>query len=63
MDINIKIDDITNCLIERITGKECDTEYKLSDIITQDEAKEMISAGWNFDWSKPQQNGYSIYKL
>ena len=63
MEIDIKIDEITNCLIDRMTGKECDTEYILSDIITQREAEELNSFGWNFDWSKPQQNGYLIYKL
>lgn len=63
MELSVKIDDITNCLIELSTGRECDTEYKLSETITNNIAKKLKQAGWNFDWSIPQQNGYIIYKL
>lgn len=57
MEINVKIDSITNCLINRNDGKKYDTEYKVSDLITFEKAKELRSKGWNFDWSIPQQNG------
>lgn len=29
MEIDIKIDGMTNCLVNRNTGKECDTQYRL----------------------------------
>lgn len=63
MEISIKIDNVTNCLINRSDGKEYDTEYKLSDIITVDYANKLKNNGWSFDWSKPQNNGYHVYQL
>ena len=62
MEIDIKIDNITNCLINRSDGKEYDTEYILVDI-TEDKAKDLKSKGWSFDWSIPQKKGYNIYQL
>ena len=63
MEIDVKVDDITNCLIENDTGKECDTEFRLSEIITKEKAKKLKSKGWNFDWSLPQMEKYDVYKL
>lgn len=63
MEIDIKIDELTNCLIEQLTGNKCDTEYKLIKNIDSKMAKEMMSIGWNFDWSKPQEKGYMVYAL
>ena len=63
MEIDIKIDELTNCLIEQSTGKKCDTEYRLLEKIDFNKSKEMMDTGWNFDWSKPQENGYLVYGL
>lgn len=63
MEIEIKIDNITNCLINRVDGKEYDTEYILSDVVTEDKAMELKTKGWNFDWSIPHKNGYLVYEL
>ena len=29
MEIDIEIDGLTNCLVKRATGEECDTQYRL----------------------------------
>lgn len=63
MEVNVKIDRITNCLINRNDGKEYDTEYKISDLITDEKSMILKNNGWNFDWSIPQKNGYTIYEL
>ena len=63
MEIDIKIDELTNCLIEQLIGNKCDTEYKLIKNIDSKMSKEMMSIGWNFDWSKPQEKGYLVYGL
>ena len=64
MEINIEIDELTNCLVNRITGEECDTQYRLiSKTITKADAQDMIKNGWLFDWSIPHSNGYEIYEL
>ena len=54
MEIGIEIDALTNCLVERATGKECDTQYRLiSKTITKAEAEKLMKIGWLFDWSIP----------
>ena len=64
MEIGIEIDALTNCLVERTTGKECDTQYRLiSKTITKAEAEKMMKAGWLFDWSVPHSHGYEVYEL
>lgn len=64
MEIDIKIDGMTNCLVNRNTGKECDTQYRLiSKTITKADAEKMNEEGWLFDWSIPHSNGYEIYEL
>ncbi|MDO5564711.1 MAG: hypothetical protein Q4F88_05745 [Eubacteriales bacterium] len=57
MEIDIIIDIITSCLINRVNGKEYDTEYKLSDIITESKDRELKNKGWKFDWSAPYNVG------
>lgn len=59
MDIEVVIDDLTNCLIERATGQEVKTCYKVHVglLHTKDIAE------WNFDWRIPQEKGYAIYEL
>lgn len=63
MEIDIKIDELTNCLIEQSTGKKFDTEYRLMEKISSEKSINLKNAGWNFDWSKPQSKKYLIYGL
>lgn len=64
MEINIEIDEITNCLKETSTGKECEMEYHLIDKpISKKKAIELKRKGWLFDWSLPQKNGNLVYEL
>ena len=63
MEIGIKIDELTNCLIEQSTGKKFNTEYKLIEKIDSNKAIALKNAGWSFDWSKPQESDYLVYGL
>ena len=64
MEVDIEIDGLTNCLVNRITGEECDTQYRLiSKTITKADAEKLKAEGWLFDWSIPHSNGYEIYEL
>ena len=64
MDVDIEIDGLTNCLVNRATGEESDTQYRLiSKTITKADAEKLKSEGWLFDWSIPHSNGYEIYEL
>ena len=57
MEIGIEIDGLTNCLVNRNTGEECDTQYRLiSKTITKADAEKMMQNGWLFDWSVPHIN-------
>ena len=59
MQINITIDEFTDCLIDRKTNRIVETEYK--------EMKHLIPKSqfstWKFDWSITQKRGYTIYEL
>lgn len=59
MEIDILIDGLTNCLIDRATGEELQTEYRLRTA----PVKPSDYKGWNFNWSEPEKNGYQIYEL
>ena len=64
MEVDIEIDGLTNCLVSRATGEECDTQYRLiSKTITKADAEKLKAEGWLFDWSIPHSNGYEIYEL
>ena len=64
MEVNIEIDGLTNCLVNRATGEECDTQYRLiSRTITKADAEKLKAEGWLFNWSIPHSNGYEIYEL
>lgn len=64
MMIDIKIDGLTDCLIENTSGREVKTEYHLlKKKITKDEAKKLQKEGWKFDWSRPQNEGCEVYQL
>jgi len=57
--IDILIDKLTDCLIERKTGKVVGTHYVKRR--TRIQKKEYV--GWKFDWSISEKNGYTIYEL
>lgn len=59
MAVDIQIDKLTDCLVDRETGNVVDTEYM--ERITAIKKKEF--ADWKFDWSTTQKNGYTIYEL
>lgn len=56
--IDIQIDEFTNCLRERATGKVLDTE------VVPIKIKPSDYSGWKFDWSNEQkENDVNIYAL
>ena len=59
MNIDILIDQLTDCLIDRETGEVLETEYK--ERITPIKKSEF--KGWKFKWDIPQKNGYTVYEL
>ena len=59
MAVDIQIDKLTDCLIERESDSIVDTEYM--ERITTIKKKDF--AGWKFDWSATQKNGYTVYEL
>ena len=59
MAVDIQIDKLTDCLIERETGNIVDTEY----MERTTAIKKKDFAGWKFDWSTTQKNGYTVYEL
>ena len=59
MNVDILIDKLTDCLVERETGRIVETEYrKHSTGMKQSEYK-----NWKFNWSLPEKNDYEIYEL
>ncbi len=64
MEIDIIIDSLTECLLDKNTGQKYATEYLLAArTISKQKANHFIQEGWKFDWSKPQKNGYKIFEL
>ena len=59
MQVDVMIDELTDCLIERATGEVIETEYteRVLPIKSSD------YKGWNFNWSKTQEEGYTVYEL
>lgn len=57
MNVDVVIDKFTPCLIKRETGEIVDT------ITEKIKPKKDDYKGWNFDWSLPIKNGYSVYAL
>lgn len=55
--INTEIDTLTPCLINRKTGKTVQTS------VEQVHPKKNDFKEWEFDWSKPEKDGYSVYAL
>ena len=47
MEIEIEIDSLTDCLIERSSGKLFDTEFRLvARTITKEDSEKLQSEGW-----------------
>lgn len=59
MEVDILIDKLTDCLVERASGEIVETEYKRR--ITPIKMKEY--KGWNFSWNEPEKTGYTVYEL
>lgn len=59
MEVEVLIDRLTDCLIDRVTGEIVETKYQERMLPICPE--EYI--GWKFDWSKAEENGYNIYEL
>jgi len=57
MKLDIVIDNLTPCLIERSTGKVFDTQM-VKVKLTRSDCK-----GWHFDWSLPTRNGLDVHTL
>lgn len=59
MEIDVLIDKLTDCLVERKTGKVIDTYYKKRETLINPKDYK----GWKFNWSTPEKNEYEIYEL
>ena len=56
MLVDIQIDKLTDCLVERTTGNVVDTEY----VKRAAAMKKKEFAGWKFNWCVPQKCGYEF---
>lgn len=56
MEIDILIDELTACLIQRETGLIVETDYEER----QSPIKFKDYNGWKFDWTIPENNDYKI---
>lgn len=65
MEIDIEIDGLTNCLVKRVTGEECDTQYRLiSKTITKAESESDLAFGEEFQDSRlTEQSDGKIFRL
>lgn len=64
VEVEIEIDEITDCIYNRETDERFDTDFSLvQERITKERALELQKEGWSFDWSAPQNDGYDVYKL
>lgn len=62
--IDIYVDEITDCIIEKETGSIYQTRFEMvTRNITKSEAKNDINHGWKFDWHLIQEQKYEIYEL
>lgn len=65
MEIDIEIDGLTNCLVKRVTGEECDTQYRLiSKTITKAGSESGLAFGEEFQDSRlTEQSDGKIFRL
>lgn len=62
--IDVEVDAITNCIVKRTSGEECDTGAEIiRRTIIPAEAKNDINHGWCFNWHEIQEAGYTIVEL
>lgn len=62
--VNIDVDLITHCIVNRATGEICDTGTEvIRRIIIPAESKNEKNNGWCFDWHDIQESGYTIIEL
>ena len=59
MQIDVVIDELTDCLVRREDNVIVETEYKK----LNNPIKKKDFSGWKFDWRKPQKDGYDVYEL
>ncbi len=59
MSVDIQIDMLTDCLIERISGNVVSTEYS----VRSTPIKKKDYKGWRFNWNTAQNDDYAIYEL
>lgn len=59
MEVDIYIDELTDCLIDRKTGEKVETFYV--ERIVPFEKKEYEN--WKFDWNISLEMGYTVYEL
>jgi hypothetical protein len=60
MGVDIQIDELTPCLVERETGNILSTVFKYA---SADELRGLKANGWNFNWTHPDLDGTNIYKV
>ncbi|MSU09926.1 hypothetical protein FYJ84_13200 [Veillonellaceae bacterium WCA-693-APC-5D-A] len=59
MEVDIVIDVLTECLVERSTGQNVKTEFRSrTEAIRPNDFRE-----WKFNWKLTEENGYTIYEL
>ena len=64
MEIDIRIDRITDCLVDVKTEENHATETEeISSSLTKALARSLKSDGWRFDWASPQLAGCQIIAL
>lgn len=62
--IDIEVDTVTDCIVNRKTKETLDTGYEeIKRIITPAEAKNDLAHGWKFNWYDIQKQGYTIIEL
>ena len=59
MEIEIVLDELTDCLVETKTGRVVETEY----IKRTTPIKPIHYKNWKFKWNTTEKNGYDIYEL
>lgn len=59
MHVDILIDNLTDCLVERKTG----TIHETCFVKVEKPIPKKRYMGWKFDWAKTQKDGYSVYEL
>lgn len=59
MEVDIIIDTLTECLVERSTGQRVKTEFRSRTVAIRPQDYRQ----WNFNWKLTEENGYTIYEL